>query len=242
MRIHLYSDLHLDHYSDKGAKFLKEIKHQTADVAVLAGDITTGKFADNFRKLFLQFKDQYAHTLVIPGNHEPYGTSPQQVERSYNLALKDIDNVHVLDSKLITIDGQRFIGGTMWYIDGPMNAVFEGMMNDIHYIKGFKPWVYNKQQEFELLLRKELMKDDVVITHHLPSYKSVNERYRGSSLNRFFVCEMDWIIYERKPKLWLHGHSHSPCDYFIEETRVVCNPRGYPRENSAVYGPKEIEL
>jgi hypothetical protein len=30
------------------------------------------------------------------------------------------------------------------------------------------------------------------------------------------------------PKFWLHGHVHKSLDYTIGDTRVVCNPRGYP--------------
>ncbi|MNR64509.1 hypothetical protein D3C85_1871810 [compost metagenome] len=32
--------------------------------------------------------------------------------------------------------------------------------------------------------------------------------------------------------LWVHGHSHVAVDYEIEGTRVVCNPRGYPGEET----------
>ena len=28
-------------------------------------------------------------------------------------------------------------------------------------------------------------------------------------------------------KLWTHGHMHNVSDYLVDETRVVCNPRGY---------------
>ena len=33
-------------------------------------------------------------------------------------------------------------------------------------------------------------------------------------------------------KLWVHGHTHDEFDYKIGITRVVCNPRGYPKEKS----------
>jgi predicted NBD/HSP70 family sugar kinase len=39
-------------------------------------------------------------------------------------------------------------------------------------------------------------------------------------------------------KCWVHGHTHSTHDYMIGNTRVLCNPRGYPRE----YGLPEIYL
>jgi Icc-related predicted phosphoesterase len=35
-----------------------------------------------------------------------------------------------------------------------------------------------------------------------------------------------------RPALWLHGHTHGSCDYKLGDTRVVCNPMGYPGEVS----------
>jgi len=32
--------------------------------------------------------------------------------------------------------------------------------------------------------------------------------------------------------LWVHGHSHTAVDYEVAGTRVVCNPRGYPGEET----------
>jgi hypothetical protein len=30
------------------------------------------------------------------------------------------------------------------------------------------------------------------------------------------------------PRYWLRGHVHKSLDYTIGDTRVICNPRGYP--------------
>jgi hypothetical protein len=32
-------------------------------------------------------------------------------------------------------------------------------------------------------------------------------------------------------KLWCHGHMHENCDYMLNGTRIICNPRGYYTEN-----------
>ena len=55
--------------------------------------------------------------------------------------------------------------------------------------------------------------------------------YFGSPLNRFFVCEMDDVIEKTKPKYFFHGHTHSKIDYQLFNTKVICNPHGYPDEN-----------
>jgi hypothetical protein len=92
---------------------------------------------------------------------------------------------------------------------------------------------------------RKLPPTDVVITHHMPSALSVHEKYTDDALNLFFLCEMDDVILDLKPKLWIHGHTHVPFDYKLGDTRVLCNPKGYPRERTDLvgnYGPVTVEL
>lgn len=68
----------------------------------------------------------------------------------------------------------------------------------------------------------------VVVTHHCPSELSVAEVYKGNLLNAAFRSKLDDFIEPRTQiKYWLHGHTHFNFNYWIGETRVVCNPRGY---------------
>ena len=84
----------------------------------------------------------------------------------------------------------------------------------------------------------------IVITHHLPHVKSIAPQYAGNSLNRFFYARgMDQHVESGLAKLWIHGHTHEPCDYVAPGgTRVVCNPRGYPGEHSRDYKQLVIEV
>ena len=59
-------------------------------------------------------------------------------------------------------------------------------------------------------------------------------------MNYYFASDLDnFILDNQNIKLWIHGHVHDPFDYKIGETRVVCNPLGYPRERISV---KDYEL
>ena len=68
----------------------------------------------------------------------------------------------------------------------------------------------------------------IVVGHHCPSELSVAAAYKGNLLNAAFRSSLDDFI-EARPqiKLWLHGHTHFNFNYWIGDTRVVCNPRGY---------------
>jgi Icc-related predicted phosphoesterase len=49
---------------------------------------------------------------------------------------------------------------------------------------------------------------------------------------------------KKPPKLIVHGHTHEACDYMIGDTRVVCHPRGYPKETPYydAYKPLIVEV
>jgi len=69
----------------------------------------------------------------------------------------------------------------------------------------------------------------IVVGHHAPSSLSTAEQYKHDTLmNGAFRSELHEFI-EARPQIryWLHGHTHHNFNYWIGETRVVCNPRGY---------------
>lgn len=81
----------------------------------------------------------------------------------------------------------------------------------------------------------ERIRKRVVVTHHLPSCKSVHTRYADSELTPAFASHLDEAV--AQSDLWLHGHTHDSIDYHVERkdghvSRVVCNPRGYSRDKS----------
>ena len=71
-----------------------------------------------------------------------------------------------------------------------------------------------------------------MVTHHLPAPMSVARRYANDPLNPAFASRLEDLIEKNHPELWIHGHTHVPCDYELFKTRIVSNPRGYPRENA----------
>lgn len=73
----------------------------------------------------------------------------------------------------------------------------------------------------------------VIVTHHAPSPHSIDEKYKGSLLNAAFASNLnEYIIKHPEIRLWCHGHVHSPHDYILGETRIVCCPFGYNNENN----------
>lgn len=70
---------------------------------------------------------------------------------------------------------------------------------------------------------------NVVVGHHAPSKRSTKPKYQHDTLmNGGYSSNLeDFINQHPGIILWTHGHTHDKFDYFIGNTRVVCNPRGY---------------
>lgn len=76
---------------------------------------------------------------------------------------------------------------------------------------------------------KDQTKKYVVVGHHAPSRQSTKPRYQGEHLmNGGYSSDLSEFILDRPSiKMWTHGHTHSPFEYMIGSTLIVCNPRGY---------------
>lgn len=223
--IKLVSDLHFEFMSDHGVQFATELPNKDVDILILAGDITTleAGYAGVYR-----FCERFPRVLLVPGNHEYYGSKPANVEH----IMGDLQSVHlnleVLMNERTVIDGIGFCGTTLWFPEYPDNYHYEKLMNDFFEIKTPRTWFYEQHKMAVDFLENKIQPNDIVITHHLPTQECIDEQYWGSQLNRFFASKLNDLIERKKPQLWCHGHSHSSMDiYLTPDTRIVRNPRGY---------------
>ena len=230
MKLQILSDIHIEHHMDGGRDFVKSMDPTGVDVLILAGDIGTFFRGQELYAFFGMVCKKYPKVLYILGNHEHYQYDPTRTARGVK-ELKKIfaDQLTVLDSSFVyEFGGKRFFGDTMWYQDRPDNFMHEEFFPDFKWIKHCKPFVYDQNPVFRANADKLVQKGDIVITHHLPSDRSVCPSWKASQTNRFFVSAMDDLIADRQPALWIHGHTHTGCDYVADNTRIICNPFGYP--------------
>ena len=237
MRIQILSDLHFEFDRDDGEAFVRTVP-VVGDVLVIGGDLIPLRKADRVLRTLGWFCDRFAHVIFVLGNHEYYGTQPARAETLLDACAQGIPNLHVLNPGVVAIDGIRFVGATLWFPGTPDEVAYRGYLNDFRSIADFVPWVHDTHTKHLAFLGTNALPGDVVITHHLPHPRSIAPRHAGSPVNRFYLAEDTAGLVERSSaRLWIHGHTHAPCDYAIGETRVVCNPRGYPGESSSGFDP-----
>ncbi len=204
-------------------------KNGNDGVCILAGDISSvaRHWVDEAKKLHDQFRKWFKNVIFVPGNHEFYGTSIREgmeVMRSW-----EEPGWWMLEPGLpVTINGQRFMGGTLWH-DGKHERWRQKYINDYRRIMGMDE-AYLHNQEFIEYTCKKMGPNDIIVSHHLPSPIVSPERFADSEINCFFVSDQTQYILERKPKLWVFGHTHDPIDKKLGDTRLYSNPRAYPNE------------
>jgi len=222
------SDLHLEF----GYLYLPE---KAADVLVLAGDVFTAHgFANvdskknRYRKFLDHVSKNYKHVVYVGGNHELYGW--KNTNRSYLAAIRRElpANVHLLENEAVMLDGVRFAGGTLWTNFGGTeyhrNLAQLGM-NDFRVFSVFDALVWHNRT-VHFLETLEPYDRTVVVTHHAPSFLSVHPKYAGNALNTAYASNLEHLM---TAPVWVHGHMHDSSDYTVGKTRVLCNPRGYPK-------------
>ncbi len=238
MKIQVMSDLHVEFAMYSPPEVV-------SDVVVLAGDIGVGLDAldwvnESFRR---------TPVVYVLGNHEYYDHDLSLIDEFKRKSRK---NIFVLDNEETVIDGVRFLGSTLWtdfalFGEGEqfhaMQHAAQGMP-DFEVIREeggrFTPQsslAIHQQSRSWLAesLATPFNGSTVVVTHHAPSFMSVAHRFKTDRMTPSFASKLESLIEESGPDLWIHGHTHDSFDYQIFETRVVCNPRGYPEE-SGRYG------
>ena len=232
MRINVASDIHLEFGPI-------EIKNtEAADVLILSGDICVAidvmhkddldNKSKNIHDFFEMCSKEYKNVIYIVGNHEHYNGDFQQTIPHLKRSFEYLDNLHILDKEIVTIDDVTFIGGTLWT---DMNNADASTMISISRLKPDDVVVDHKSmlEYIRIIIEGKYDQKFVVVGHHAPSKLSTNPRYQDDYLmNGAYSSDLsEFILDHPQIKMWTHGHTHDTFDYIIGSTRVVCNPRGY---------------
>lgn len=230
----IYSDIHIDSwmnfYKDKEDFTWMDRIEVNSDYAIFAGD--AGNQEKYYDYVIKGLKTRYKEVIGVRGNHEFYITN-------YNVPhQKGRDMLSCVEME---IEGLRIVGCTLW-ANMWSNTLLYGqdirrMINDFKFIPEFWDRQHNAPDYAARLYwtsRDWLLGRagaDIVVTHFAPTLNSIHSKYAGNALNPWFANDDEELLRLMKPKVWVHGHTHSHFDFEQHDVRVVCNPIGYPREN-----------
>lgn len=245
MRLHVLSDLHLER-----APFAPPAVD--ADVIVLAGDTARGTDGVAWARSWAGQRP----VLFLAGNHEFYGhTMPGLIGELREAAAGS--TIRVLENDAVVIGGVRFLGCTLWSdfeFDGADRreasmAVCARIVNDYEHIR-FDPTdrvlapldtrTIHLASRRWLAVRLARPHDGptVVITHHAPLVRGRSPLPELRAVAGAFASDLTDLMGGDRVALWIYGHTHRVARLDVAGTRVVSNPRGYPRQPVAGFDPR----
>ena len=194
--------------------------------------------------------------LYVCGNHEFYGEKfPRLIDKLKEEAKGS--NVHILEDDTFEYEGIRIFGATLWTdmnLHGERQEasnLARDRMNDYKRVRHSPSYrklqpthTRAKHHSTTLALRKFLQDGDptksIVITHHAPSIRSLPERRREFPISAAYASNLEDLIDESGPALWIHGHIHHSNDYKIKNTRILTNPRAYIDDPNRDFNPELV--
>ena len=227
MRLQVLSDIHTEFHKDSGEQFIHDyLRPKDVDVLIVAGDLAgVGCIERTVALLAKAYHNSWI--LFVPGNHEYYGGSIPKINHTLRHIFRQFENTVFLNNKMISINGIDFVGTPMWFRHNNENVTFSNRVNDFRMIQNFDSVVVKENKKAIEFLKWHVTDNSIVITHHMPTLCSVPGNFKHDPTNMFYVCDMEKLIKKRKPKLWVHGHTHHSFNYLLGKTHVVCNPLGY---------------
>lgn len=240
MKFQVFSDIHLEFY-----KKLEDFPAIpiTAEYLILAGDI--GYPEQQIYKDFLAMvSERYKKVIVIAGNHEYYQGWKNKYKNEKIVSMDVIDetirnetakytNIIYLNNEVTWIEGVKIIGSIGWYYAKEMAEL---VINDYPniWLKGkYLRWgdVLRMHLDCVKFIEKEINIGEpcIVITHHLPSKKMIQEMYQFHPVNFAYYSDLDFLI-KSPVKAWISGHSHGLIEKTINDIPCVVNAIGYKGE------------
>jgi len=243
MRIQYISDVHLEFLPK-----LPKIKVlEGVDVLCLAGDIGY-PYSGIYREFLIKMNSLFKKVFLITGNHEYYNSDKygshtiDEVNETIASLISNhkLTNITFLNNSFEVYNDVLFAGTTLW------SNIQSQNMNDICLMNDFKQITDLTYDTYKLLHLKSChfienlladvktpAKKIVMMTHHLPSFDLIDERFTFSDTNCFYASKCDKYFVE-PIKVWIYGHTHIPNKTIKNNIQFVCNPKGYPSENTSV--------
>jgi predicted phosphodiesterase len=244
VRLHVLSDLHLEH-----APF--SVPEVDADVVVLAGDVAPGTAGIEWMRRQLEGRP----ILYVAGNHEFYGHDLPGLTSRLRDATRG-SAINVLENDAVVIDGVRFLGCSLWSdfeFAGAENRantmrICERLVNDYKQIRASdpdRPLRAQDTRDLHVASRAWLATalaaphdgPTVVITHHAPLVRQRPENPLLAAVGGAFASDLSELMDGERAGLWIFGHIHRVVDTEVNGTRVLSNQRGYPHEPVAGFDP-----
>ncbi len=260
MRCHYLSDLHLEAQSF-------DLALPKGDGLIIAGDLCHARCLDPERRdrysaaqreRVLRFIDRavtnFQHVMLVAGNHDHYDGV---FEDTAGLLRRYLPDITVLDDEVVTLDGVRFFGATLWtdlsaQTEAELTAIRKGM-GEYFFVKTrnsnagqplarLRPAHTHQAHTAAWMRLKEVLaaepsRPTIIVTHHAPSRQGLNPRFSGNGLDAAYASDLDHEIQQfGNVAAWVHGHTHVARTYRVGRMIVRSNALGFASKRQGAPG------
>lgn len=243
-KLQYISDIHLEY--KKSFPVIPKVGNHLA----LLGDIGN-PFKPNYTEFIKYTSKNWNKVFLLSGNHE-YWQEKYDIHDVDN-KIRDIttkfNNVIFLNNQKYSLDNYTILGSTLW---SKINKKPLTIMGDDQNIKyNGRNIAYNELNDMFDASHKwlsvninESKSPIIVLTHHLPSYKLIIEKFKTGYFAPYhdrFASNLDNLIKD-PVKFWLCGHSHCNIEMNINNVYCGINALGYQKKSSCTIPLKFIQL
>lgn len=224
----LISDMHVNHPQIKTPYELLE------ENVIVAGDTSNG--LDGLKFLH-KLQNKGHRVFATHGNHEHYNNMSQGRDiDATRFSFEEVFHPRIDIDDVLTV---ILVNG--WYpITAPV--MWYNYMNDGRYIADpvnptMAAFLIGEAAKGDVTVLRSVLSEDrkfIVVTHTAPCIETLNPAFEGHFSNEWYWNpEMGKLLKEFNDRIliWNHGHTHASSEAVVNGVKVVCNPRGYPREN-----------
>lgn len=138
----------------------------------------------------------------------------------------------------------KYLNDGRYIMEGPSYRIPQPYGDSI-FVSTFDQLSYFNNELKKLQNIPEYEDVDVMVSHYYPLSTMLPpnypEEYKDDISSSFYMFDGGGEIDRIKPKYWVFGHMHKHYDFKYNDTELICNPLGYPGENTYTV-VKTIEL
>lgn len=235
---------------NKTPRLIKSVNDAEQNIITLiAGDIASHtKVRQRFFDLNVGMRGYF-----VEGNHIVYNEEHKALSELTENLKKDYSNTDMkcLENAYVELDDDYIIVGACLWTDFNLNGTQALDMYDAPRYMNDYAWGYEyndgtltglwsrnilsrNQESFNYIkeiVKKFPNKKIIVLTHHCPSARCADDKYRGAKSNTYYMSNYENFILDN-PNIvaWICGHVHTKKDFMIGNCRVIVNAIGYKHE------------
>jgi len=188
---------------------------KTAQNLALLGDLGN-PYSLKYYQLLKQASQGWNQVYLVAGNHEYWHKNLDEVNHHLARLCSQFKNVTYLNNSVAYLDGVKILGTTLWS-HVASRAPSYGIHGDDVYLRHEGKTLTLKKlnslhQDAVTFLDGNITDEPcVVLTHFLPSYECVLEKYKGGFYDKIqdrYASSLEFLI---RPgvRYWAFGHTHA---------------------------------